>query len=260
MYDQKLRGQKKIVECSDGTKTMYSCEFDEAYHSSRDGALNESLQKHVIPALQLQSNKSILNILDICYGLGYNTLATIYYVKRENLDVKLNIVSPEFDEDLVKSLKDFDYPKEFDKLQHIIQAISTNLVYEDEHLKIQVIIDDARAVIRSIDVKFNIVYQDAFSPRVNPMLWSYEYFKDISAIVSDDAIITTYSTAAPTRMALYENGFKLHSYQGKNTRKSLIVSKQPIDTLEPIDMELKIQRNPDAKSIKDSDIIHKYAQ
>jgi tRNA U34 5-methylaminomethyl-2-thiouridine-forming methyltransferase MnmC len=239
---------------------MYSCEFDEAYHSSRDGALNESLQKHVIPALQLQSNKSILNILDICYGLGYNTLATIYYVKRENLDVKLNIVSPEFDEDLVKSLKDFDYPKEFDNLQHIIQAISTNLVYEDEHLKIQVIIDDARAIIRSIDVKFNIVYQDAFSPRVNPMLWSYEYFKNISAIISDDAIITTYSTAAPTRMALYENGFKLHSYQGKNTRKSLIVSKQPIDTLEPIDMELKIQRNPDAKSIKDSDIIHKYAQ
>jgi len=34
----------------DGSYTAYSKEYDEHYHSTKDGALKESLQKHVIPA------------------------------------------------------------------------------------------------------------------------------------------------------------------------------------------------------------------
>jgi tRNA U34 5-methylaminomethyl-2-thiouridine-forming methyltransferase MnmC len=260
MYNQKLRQQKKLVECADGTKTLYSCEFDEAYHSSRDGALNESLQKHVIPALRLHQDKSTLHILDICYGLGYNTLATIYYVKQQNIHTKLNIISPEFDANLVKSLKDFEYPKEFESLKQIIQAISNEYYYEDREFKIQVIIDDAREVIKNIDTPIDIIYQDAFSPKVNPMLWTYEYFRDISKLCHSKTVLTTYSTAASTRMALHENGFILHSYQGNNTRKSLIASPTQIPTLQQIDMELKIQRNPTAKSIKDSELVNMHSK
>jgi len=61
-YDITKRDQKHIVECSDGTLTLYSKEFDEPYHSTKDGALNESLQKHVIPAFKYQKDISHLTI------------------------------------------------------------------------------------------------------------------------------------------------------------------------------------------------------
>ena len=66
-----------MVQSEDGSFTAYSKEFDEHYHSTKDGALQESLQKHVIPALYHVKDKEQISILDICFGLGFNTLATL---------------------------------------------------------------------------------------------------------------------------------------------------------------------------------------
>ncbi|MDQ7068964.1 MAG: hypothetical protein Q9M40_13930 [Sulfurimonas sp.] len=64
----------KEVLCEDGSYTAYSKEYDEHYHSTKDGALKESLYKHVIPMFSVV-HKSEVHILDICYGLGFNTLS-----------------------------------------------------------------------------------------------------------------------------------------------------------------------------------------
>jgi len=254
LYNETLRHEKELIPTDDGSVTLYSKEFNESYHSPKDGALNESLQKHVLPAFDLHQGKTALTILDICYGLGYNTLATLYHVKKNRLPVKLHILSPEFDEALVRSLKEFDYPSEFDNLQQIIKAISENFYYEDEQFKIEVLIGDARKTIPSLnanEVKFDIIYQDAFSPKVNPLLWTREYFRDIRAVCRDDTVLTTYSTAAAIRLGLYENDFVLHNFHAHKTRPSLIASPKRIKSLNWIDMELKKQRNPAAKSLRD---------
>ena len=195
MYNESLRNQKKIVLCEDGTNTLYSKEFDEPYHSTKDGALHESLEKHVKPALALTKNKTKLTILDICFGLGYNTFATLFYIKKHKLSTKVHILSPEFDEGLVRSLDTFDYPPEFENIKHIIKAISQDLYYEDEQFKIEILLGDARKSIPQIKEKVDIVYQDAFSPAHNPLLWTTEYFRDVRTICKEDAILTTYSTA-----------------------------------------------------------------
>jgi len=253
LYNPNLRKEKKEVVTQDGTTTLYSAEFDECYHSTEDGALQESLQKHIIPAFNL-SKKDELTILDICFGLGYNTLSAIYYYKMHSPDTKLHIISPEIDEGLVRSLKDFNYPKEFDTLKPIIKTLSNNFQYEDENLKIEILIGDARDSIKLIDEKVDIVYQDAFSPRVNPALWSVEYFSDIKKIASKDIVITTYSIATPTRLSMYEAGFKIHSFEASKVKKGTIASLKKLD-LDEIDMELKRQRSPNARTYKDNEII-----
>ncbi len=258
LYNESLRNEKELIPTDDGSVTLYSKEFNESYHSPKDGALNESLQKHVLPAFNLHQGKTALSILDICYGLGYNTLATLYHVKKYNLPVTLHIISPEFDETLVRSLKNFDYPSEFEMLKPIIEAISENFYYADKQFKIEVLIGDARQTIPSLnadEVRFDIIYQDAFSPKVNPLLWTREWFADIRALCSEDAVLTTYSTAAATRMGLDENGFVLHYFDAPDTRRSLVASPRKIDSLEWIDMALKRQRNPEAKSLKDAEIL-----
>ncbi|MDM5263806.1 MnmC family methyltransferase [Sulfurovum sp. XTW-4] len=251
MYNKSLREEKKLVLCEDGTHTLFSVEFDEPYHSTKDGALHESLEKHVKPALTFSQNKSELRILDICFGLGYNTFATLYYIKTQGLKTKVHILSPEFDEGLVRSLDTFDFPPEFEGIQHIIKAISADLYYEDEQFKIEILLGDARESIPKIEDKIDIIYQDAFSPAHNPLLWTKEHFTDIRVLCKEDALLTTYSTAAAVRLGLYENDFFIFVHRAEMMRFSTIASLKMLDGLEYIDMELKKLRNPQARSMKD---------
>jgi len=255
MYNEALRTQKEIVLCEDGTNTLFSKEFDEPYHSTKDGALHESLEKHVKPSLTLKSDKEKLIILDICFGLGYNTFATLYYIKKNNLKIRVHIFSPEFDEDLVRSLDTFDFPPEFESIKHIIEAISQNLRYEDEQFKIEILLGDARESILKIKEKIDIVYQDAFSPAHNPLLWTQEWFRDVRAICKEDAILTTYSTAAAIRLGLYENDFYIFVHRAEMMRYSTVASLEMLEGLEYIDMELKKVRNTEAKSMRDEDYL-----
>ena len=236
----------------DGSFTAYSKEYEEHYHSTKDGALYESLVKHVIPVFELLGDKKELTILDICFGLGFNTLATIYYVQKHNIDMKIKIYSPELDADLVHSLINFTYPKEFDSIKHIIDSIVRNGFYKDEQFSIEVFLGDAREYILGFeDKKFDVVYQDAFSPSSNPILWTREYFADIRRIIQEDAVLTTYSIALATRLALYENGFKLYLNEGEGFRKSTLASPSLLGDLQEVDMEHKITCNPDAISLRD---------
>ncbi len=235
----------------DGSYTAYSKEYDEHYHSTKDGALYESLVKHVQPAFKIQHEKEEINILDICYGLGFNTLATLLYHQQNSLTVKLNIYSPELDSSLVKSLKNFNYPKEFEQFRHIIDAIVEDGVYKDDNFYIEVFLGDAREYIKRFENKFDIVYQDAFSPSSNPTLWTKEYFTDIKRGTKSDGVLTTYSIALATRLALYENGFNLYINSGEGFRKATVASLSKLQEFELVDMQHKISCNPNAVPLRD---------
>jgi tRNA U34 5-methylaminomethyl-2-thiouridine-forming methyltransferase MnmC len=242
----------KMVLSEDGSYTAYSKEYDEHYHSTKDGALHESLVKHVIPAFKIKQYQEEINILDICFGLGFNALATLYFVKSNNITNKINIYSPELDADLVNSLKNFTYPKEFDGFKHIISELVDKGFYDDESWHVEIFLGDAREYIKRFShQKFDIVYQDAFSPSVNPVLWTKEYFRDIKKIIKDDGVLTTYSTALKTRVALYENGFNLYINSGDDFRNATVASPSKLDSFKGVDMEHKIRCNPDIKPLVD---------
>jgi len=191
--------------------------------------------------------------LDICFGLGYNTFATLYYIQKKNLKTKVHILSPEFDEGLIRSLVHFDFPPEFETIKAVIQSIAENLSYEDEQFKIDILLGDARESIPKIKKRIDIVYQDAFSPVHNPLLWTKEHFSDIRDICEEDAVLTTYSSAAAIRLGLYENGFLIFIHRAERMRYSTVASLKMLESFEYIDMELKKVRNPTAHSMRDRD-------
>ncbi|WP_456485953.1 tRNA (5-methylaminomethyl-2-thiouridine)(34)-methyltransferase MnmD [Hydrogenimonas sp.] len=245
----------KIVKTGDGTFTARSAQFDECYHSTKDGALNESLKKHVEPAFSLiDPSKKELVILDICFGLGYNTLATLHYIQSRNISKKIHIVSPEFDEALVRSLHAFPYPEEFEKYLPIIGKISECGYYEEENIEIEVIFGDARDFLKTTTFVFDIVYQDAFSPKKNPSLWTKEYFSNLASHLAPDAIITTYSSATPVRMGMVESGLYVYTPPSTKVRSGTIASPSSKLPLPSIDMALKKVRNPSAKPLYDDDL------
>jgi len=253
MYNTTLRQQKERVATGDSSDTLFSHEFNEHYHSTKDGAFSESLYKHVIPAFTFKQHKKSLKILDVCYGLGYNTLATLYYIHQKSLTLNVEIYAPEFDTELVAWLKTFRYPQSFEPFREIIDTLSERLEYQDERISIKILQGDARESIPKLTQKFDIIYQDAFSPQSNPLLWTQEYFADIRAVMAEDGILTTYSTALATRLALYRNGFYLYLYHDAKIRSSTIASLRAMDGLEWVNMSHKIKINPTAKPLYDRD-------
>ena len=241
-----------IVATKDGSNTLFSQKYNQHYHNPDDGAINEALSKHIIPAFSFVQDKEELTILDICFGIGYNTFSTIYYILQNNLNIKVNIYSPELDASLVKSLDSFDFPKEFDEIKHIINSIAKTCKYEDEKIKIEVFIGDAREYIKSLDKdSFDIIYQDAFSSEVNFELWTKEYFEDIFALCKDDCIISTYAIATPIRLSMYEAKFFIYEHRPIK-RKITLAFKEKQDIIgKYIDMQLKKQRNKEAIALYD---------
>jgi len=243
------------VRSDDGSCTAYSEAYGEHYHSTRDGALTESLKKHVIPAFACFEATETLRILDICFGLGFNTLATLHYLREQGLSKRIEIVSPEMDEALVRSLKEFEYPEAFQPLRPLIGALSETGRYEDETVKIEVLFGDARKLLPTLDTPFDIVYQDAFSPEHNPALWTGEYFAEIARLTHENSVVTTYSTALKTRLAFYENGFKVYLNRGEGFRDATVASPRELPWFKKVDMEHKIACNPGVMSLRDGELL-----
>lgn len=245
---------KQWVQSDDGSYTAYSSEYDEHYHSTKDGALNESLKKHIEPAFALHCEKDHLRLIDICFGLGFNTLLSLYYRDTYFPDTTLEIYSPELNGELVASLVDFPYPDIFEPYRNIITDIATLGGYEDERTVITVEIMDACVAMRELEGEWDVCYQDAFSPSVNPLLWTREYFSDVARLMGEEGIVTTYSTALAIRLALYENGFNVYLNTGEGYRNATIASRRTLEGYEKVDMEHKISCNPNVQSLSDENL------
>ena len=78
----------------DGSVGLYSYADKDVYHS-KFGALTEAWEKFILPANIDINNINELKVLDICYGIGYNTKALMsflinnYKYKKENFLKKI---------------------------------------------------------------------------------------------------------------------------------------------------------------------------
>jgi tRNA U34 5-methylaminomethyl-2-thiouridine-forming methyltransferase MnmC len=80
---------------ADGSFTFISKEFGEFFHSHY-GARQESFFKFASPTqLALKANKPVLRLLDVCYGLGYNTAAALQTIWAVNPNCYVEVIGLE---------------------------------------------------------------------------------------------------------------------------------------------------------------------
>jgi tRNA U34 5-methylaminomethyl-2-thiouridine-forming methyltransferase MnmC len=185
------------ITTKDGSPTFYNEKYDETYHS-KTGAIEESEKKFVEPA----NIKEGMKILDVCFGLGYNSAAAIKKAK------KLTITALEMDAEILKKTKSIEvkgYKREYEK----IKEAAKKLHYKDKDVEINIIIGDATKTIKDIDDKFDAVFHDPFSPPKNPDMWTEGFFKEIKKRMKKGARLTTYSCARIVRDNLSNAGFKV---------------------------------------------------
>lgn len=87
---------------NDKSVGLYNFDVDDIYHSSY-GAKKEAFEKFIAPLNFAQnfSHKKEIKVLDICYGIGYNTKAFLETTRRLDFKGKLEIDILEYDKNLV---------------------------------------------------------------------------------------------------------------------------------------------------------------
>mgnify|MGYP001593215911 CR=1 FL=1 len=182
----------KLTKTKDNSFTFFNEEYQEAYHSLT-GALEEAQKKYIEPLEVKDGNV----ILDICFGLGYNTFAALENAKH------LRIIALEKDEIILKELQSININSNYE----IIQKVAKDKYYKDKDYEIQLIIGPAEQTITTIKEKVDIVFLDPFSPKRNPELWTREFFNNIFNIMKPGAKLATYSCARVVRDNLKLVGF-----------------------------------------------------
>jgi len=198
------------VLTKDGSYSLRSVFFQENFHSFL-GALEETKSKFTATSnLQRFKGKS-LNVLDICFGLGYNSASLLNeLIKQKSY---LNLYALEIDKKpLEYSLRNESFFKLWDpKVKKIFESLYQKDYFEDQFFKCRILWGDAREKIKIIpDVdKFDLIYLDGFSPQKCPQLWTIDFLSKITEKLNPQGYLITYSSSAAVRKTLRNLGLEI---------------------------------------------------
>jgi tRNA U34 5-methylaminomethyl-2-thiouridine-forming methyltransferase MnmC len=201
---------------SDGSYTFFSSEFGESFHSHH-GARQEARLKFVEPTQLAQKalQRPILRLLDVCYGLGYNTAAALETIWAVNPSCFVEVIGLESDSTVPRAAISCGLMSCWhgDSVQILTQLAIEHQV-EIERFKATLLIGDARRKIervRELNFQADAIFLDPFSPPKCPHLWTVEFFERVSHCLAPDGILATYSCAAAVRTALMVVGLQIGS-------------------------------------------------
>lgn len=141
----------EFQKTEDGSLGLYNFDVQDIYHA-RQGAYSEARDKFAVPAINHlidinQANE--INLLDICYGIGYNSIAFIQNISNEkflsNIN-KINITLLEYNKSLI-ILSPFIKCNNYNffirlRLLQFIKKYFTKSEIEDEIRRYKEFIDD----------------------------------------------------------------------------------------------------------------------
>jgi tRNA U34 5-methylaminomethyl-2-thiouridine-forming methyltransferase MnmC len=200
---------------ADGSCTFFSPEFGQTFHS-HFGARQEAERKFVEPTqLALQAQQPEVKILDVCYGLGYNTAAALATIWQVNPDCYVEWVGLELDpmvplcaigENLLDS-----WPAD---IVQLLTELATDHQLNHPKINAQLLIGDARQTIQQIvhrGFQADAIFLDPFSPPSCPQLWTVDFLRLVAQCLKSTGYLATYSCSAAVRTALIEVGLKIGS-------------------------------------------------
>ncbi|WP_421656011.1 tRNA (5-methylaminomethyl-2-thiouridine)(34)-methyltransferase MnmD [Leptothermofonsia sp. ETS-13] len=205
----------------DGSFTFFSKEFGEAFHS-RYGARQEAFFKFArVTDLVERSRQGYICLLDVCYGLGYNTAAALETIWATNPYCQVEVYGLELDETVPRAAISPPLIESWSpEVQSILQAIALEHHCTTPQLTATLLIGDARQTVQMLATRHfqaDAIFFDPFSPRRCPQLWTVEFFAQIARCLKADGKLATYSRSASVRSALLEAGLQIGTIPLENT-------------------------------------------
>lgn len=198
---------------NDGSFTFFSEEFGEAFHS-RYGAKAEAFEKFAkATCLAEKAKQSSLCLLDVCYGLGYNTAAALEVIWTVNPNCFVEVVGLELDATVpLAAIAPSFLEQWLPKVQTVLTAIAQTHHAQTPQVNAQLLIGDARQTIQTVyesNFQADAIFFDPFSPRRCPQLWTVDFFKYVTRCLAPRGTLATYSRSASVRSAMLEAGLQI---------------------------------------------------
>ncbi len=220
---------------ADGSVTLFSDRWQEAFHSVH-GAKQEAEAKFVLPAgiIAKARTQDRIQILDICYGLGYNSAAALEALSVLDCEVEIialesNLAVPQtaIAEDLVNIWSP--------DVSEILKTVAHSQVSNGNGVNIKLWIGDARETINNVAIAWaDAIFLDPFSPPRCPQLWTVEFIQLLAQCLKPNGYMVTYSCAAAVRTALVQAGLNIGSTQPVGRRSPGTIAAFPPQPLPPI--------------------------
>lgn len=198
---------------ADGSYTFFSEDFGEWFHS-REGAYAEARKTYVEAThLTERAQSSRLTLLDVCYGLGYNSAAALEAIWQVNPTCQVTLVGLELDgrvpqRAIAQHLTEGWSPP----VQTILQSLANDAETCTSTLKARLLLGDARQQIPTLvaqGFQADVIFLDPFSPPHCPELWTVEFLGLVAQCLDPRGHLATYSCAAAVRAALVLAGLHI---------------------------------------------------
>ncbi len=216
--------KREFLITGDGSVTINLPEWNEQYHS-KHGALIEAQHVFIENGLRFFISKNQVNevsILEIGFGTGLNAYLT--YLETEKEDLKIKYSAIEGFPILLTEIEQFNYPQllndssgNFQKF-HTVAWEKMNPISEAFQLcKRKLLFSE----IEDED-RYNIIYFDAFSMRVQPELWTEEIFLKMFNALKENGILVTYASNGNARRAMQSAGFIVEKIPGPPFKREML--------------------------------------
>lgn len=220
--------KKEIVKTRDGSNTIFVPEFDETYHSTH-GAIQESFHVFIRSGLKFKTELNDINVLEVGFGTGLNALLSFINSEKTNKNIKYtSIEAYPLKWDLLSKLNYIDlifngkYSATYKKIHtcdwESFYILSSFFTLRKQNVKLQDV---------SFDNEFDVIYFDAFAPRVQPELWTDQIFTSMYKALKPGGVLVTYCAKGSVKRALKYVGFELQSIPGPPGKREMSRAVKP---------------------------------
>jgi len=226
----------------DGSHTFFSTEFAEAFHSIH-GAKKEAEVKFVQPTKlrEIAEQQSEVKILDICYGLGYNSAAAIAAIWQVNPQCKIELMALELSLAVPQNAIAHNLLSTWQEpIPQLLTELAQKLKVNHPLLSGKLLIGDARQTIQRLDLQnwqADAIFLDPFSPPKCPQLWTVEFLQLVASCLKPSGRLATYSCSAAVRTALALAGLKYGSTPGMGRKSPGTVANFDDRELTPLSLQ-----------------------
>lgn len=252
-------GHYEVIKTCDGSSTLLSAFFGEACHSL-SGAYEETLYNYIqgCGVDKWTQNQGKRTLFEVGFGTGLGLEVTLREVKASPPPA-YDFISTEIDERLAF------YALEKCSQKNLISNISSHHCSEGSskkesfsffkadhpHGKVLILLGDARKVIplwkesSLFERKVDAIYQDAFSPKRCPRLWTTQWFHLLGEISHSQTVMGTYSSTKAVWKSMVEAGWKIKAVKGfKEKKLSTRAFRQGEISLELLELMKRSPRGP----------------
>ncbi len=220
--------QPEIITTADGSHSLYVSDIDETYHS-RHGALQESKYVFIDQGLK-HVKRDCINLLEVGFGTGLNALLTAIYARENNIKI------------VYQSLETLPLKLELMQLIAVENTIGVGnrdlfLSLHDAAWNEEVIIDEfftLKKIQSSLqdfdagDMRYDLIYYDAFGPRAQPEMWEAALFNKIASFTIENGVFVTYCAKGQVRRDLIAAGFNMSRLPGPPGKREMMRGKRQI--------------------------------